>query len=293
LGAGLPQKSAAPLPADKPAAAAVSHAPERATFFRGAVLKLGSLFHRKMSANDSNHPVIKQADAQSARIVRLELGESTLLAEATQDVNKETVRLARALKATGINTNTLTSRISAGRTGASQLPPELTAEVTDDTFGAGVAEAATAMGKLRDVVNSLNAVPLISPTELGNVSSGFGSRIDPFNEQTAFHSGIDFSGPKGSDVRATAPGVVVFAGARGDYGNTVEVDHGYGIRTRYGHLSKIVAQLGSPVDKGTVIGRLGSTGRSTGPHVHYEVWYDDAVRDPGRFIKAGHDVLKE
>jgi murein DD-endopeptidase MepM/ murein hydrolase activator NlpD len=293
LGAGLPQNSAASIPADKSAAAGVSRAPERATFFRGAVLKLGSLFHRKMSASDSNHPVIKQADAQSARIVRLELGESTLLAEATQDVNKETSRLARALKATGINTNTLTTRISAGRSGASPLPAELSAEVTDDAFGAGIAEAATAMGKLHDVVSALNAVPLISPTELGSVSSGFGARVDPFNEQTAFHSGIDFSGPKGSDVRATAPGVVVFAGARGDYGNTVEVDHGYGIRTRYGHLSKIVAQLGSPVDKGTVIGRLGSTGRSTGPHVHYEVWYDDAARDPGRFIKAGHDVLKE
>jgi murein DD-endopeptidase MepM/ murein hydrolase activator NlpD len=71
------------------------------------------------------------------------------------------------------------------------------------------------------------------------------------------------------------------------------VDHGYGVRTRYGHLSKILAQVGSPVDRGTIVGRLGSTGRSTGPHVHYEVWYDDAVRDPGRFIKAGHDVFKE
>jgi murein DD-endopeptidase MepM/ murein hydrolase activator NlpD len=294
LGAGLPQKSAASLPADESAVSGVSRAPERATFFRGAVLKLGALFHRKMSANDSNHPVIRQADAQSARIVRLELGESTLLAEATQDVNKEVSRLSRALKATGINTNTLTDRIAAARGDAGrQIPVELSADVADDAFGAGIADAATAMGKLHDVVNALNTVPLISPTELGSVSSGFGARVDPFNEQTAFHSGVDFSGPKGSDVRATAPGVVVFAGARGDYGNTVEVDHGYGIRTRYAHLSRIVAQVGTPVDKGTVIGRLGSTGRSTGPHVHYEVWYDDAVRDPGRFIKAGHDVLKE
>jgi murein DD-endopeptidase MepM/ murein hydrolase activator NlpD len=149
------------------------------------------------------------------------------------------------------------------------------------------------MGKLHDVVATLNAIPLMTPTELGSMSSAFGARLDPFNEELAFHTGIDFSGPKGSDVRVTAPGIVVFAGPRGDYGNTVEVDHGYGVRTRYGHLSKILAQIGSPVDRGTIVGRLGSTGRSTGPHVHYEVWYDDAVRDPGRFIKAGHDVFKE
>ena len=85
----------------------------------------------------------------------------------------------------------------------------------------------------------------------------------------------------------------MFAGSRGDYGNTVEIDHGYGIRTRYGHLAKIVAVAGTEIDKGSVIGRLGSTGRSTGPHVHYEVWYDRAVRDPEKFIKAGRDVLKE
>jgi murein DD-endopeptidase MepM/ murein hydrolase activator NlpD len=156
-----------------------------------------------------------------------------------------------------------------------------------------VADAAGAMGKLDDVVRALHAVPLIAPTETPSVSSGFGARIDPFNEQLAFHSGVDLSGPKGADVRATGSGVVVFAGSRGAYGNTVEIDHGYGIRTRYGHLAKIVAVPGTQVDKGAVIGRLGSTGRSTGPHVHYEVWYDRDVRDPEKFIKAGRDVLKE
>jgi murein DD-endopeptidase MepM/ murein hydrolase activator NlpD len=286
-------ESAAPPPAAESAAPPpVFHTTQRTTFFRGAVLKLGSLFHRKISTNESNHPVVKQANAQSARIVRLEIGESTLLAEATQDVNKETARLSRALKGTGINTASLTKRVLAGQAATAQIP-EFSTEAMDDAFGAGVSEAAAAMGKLHDVVATLNAIPLISPTQVGSVSSGFGARVDPFNEQLAFHSGVDFSGPKGSDVRVTAPGIVVFAGPRGDYGNTVEVDHGYGVRTRYGHLSKIVAQVGSPVERGAIVGRLGSTGRSTGPHVHYEVWYDEAARDPGRFIKAGQDVFKE
>jgi murein DD-endopeptidase MepM/ murein hydrolase activator NlpD len=287
------QDSSTQTPAEKPAASSTSHAPERATFFRGAVMKLGSLFHHRVSASASD-PVIKQADAQSARIVKLGLGESTLLAEATQDVSKEASRLSRVLNATGIDSKTLAKRMStAGASTDNRIPVELSSDVTDDAFGAGIADAAAAMGKLHDVVNTLTAIPLIAPTELGSVSSGFGARVDPFNEQLAFHSGIDFSGPKGSDVYATAPGIVVFAGPKGDYGNTVEVDHGYGVRTRYGHLSKILAQVGNPVAKGAVVGKLGSTGRSTGPHVHYEIWYDDAVKDPGRFIKAGHDVLKE
>ena len=85
----------------------------------------------------------------------------------------------------------------------------------------------------------------------------------------------------------------MFAGPRGAYGNTVEIDHGYGIRTRYGHLSKISVPLGLELERGAIIGKVGSTGRSTGPHVHYEVWYDNAVRDPGKFIKAGRNVRKE
>ena len=122
-------------------------------------------------------------------------------------------------------------------------------------------------------------------------TSGFGARIDPFTGRYAFHPGIDFAGPWGAPVHATAPGTVVFAGNRGGYGNMVEIDHGFGIHTRYGHLSAITVQVGAQVDKGAAIGRVGSTGRSTGPHVHYEVWYDDVVRNPSNFIEAGRHVL--
>jgi murein DD-endopeptidase MepM/ murein hydrolase activator NlpD len=268
--------------------------PAHPTFLKGAMQRLGALFHRRISTNAPNHPILKEADAQSARIVKLELTESSLLAEATQDVTKQTARLSRLLRSTGIDTKSLIGRLPRNQAqGGPLLPLTLSSDEMEDSFGTGAAEAATAMGKLEEVVRALNAVPLVSPTETGSVSSGFGARLDPFNEQLAFHSGVDLSGPKGAEVRATASGVVVFAGRRGDYGNTVEIDHGYGIRTRYGHLAKIEAQLGTQVDKGAIIGRLGSTGRSTGPHVHYEVWYDQTVRDPEKFIKVGRDVLKE
>jgi murein DD-endopeptidase MepM/ murein hydrolase activator NlpD len=137
-------------------------------------------------------------------------------------------------------------------------------------------------------------VPLampVSSTAGFDKSSGFGARIDPFTGRYAFHPGIDFAGPWGSVVHATAPGTVVFAGNRGGYGNMVEIDHGYGIHTRYGHLSAITVRVGARIGKGAGLGRVGSTGRSTGPHVHYEVWYDDVVKNPNNFIEAGRHVL--
>ena len=136
-------------------------------------------------------------------------------------------------------------------------------------------------------------VPLAPPVSSASFdkSSGFGPRVDPFTRRYAFHSGVDFAGPWGSVVHSTAPGVVVFAGNRGGYGNMVEVDHGFGIHTRYGHLSTIGVRMGMRVEKGANLGRVGSTGRSTGPHVHYEVWYDDVAKNPINFIEAGRHVL--
>jgi murein DD-endopeptidase MepM/ murein hydrolase activator NlpD len=118
-------------------------------------------------------------------------------------------------------------------------------------------------------------------------TSGFGSRIDPFLGRPAFHTGIDFREAPGAPVFATAPGVVVSAGSNGGYGLMVELDHGNGISTRYAHLSAITVSEGQTVPARHVIGRVGSTGRSTGPHLHYEVRVDDDAVDPSRFLRAG------
>jgi murein DD-endopeptidase MepM/ murein hydrolase activator NlpD len=152
-----------------------------------------------------------------------------------------------------------------------------------------------ALEDLRDVVKAMRVVPITLPISGPGFeqSSPFGARIDPFTRHYAFHPGLDFAGPWGSIVHSTAPGKVVFAGPRGGYGNCVEIDHGYGFKTRYGHLRSILVQVGDRVVKGSAIGRLGSTGRSTGPHVHYEVWFDNTVRDPSRFLRAGRYVLEE
>ena len=135
---------------------------------------------------------------------------------------------------------------------------------------------------------ALTAVPVRKPV-VGSVdmSSPFGVRTDPFLGRPAMHTGIDLRGDYGEPVHATATGRVSFAGREGGYGNMVEVDHGNGLATRYGHLSEIDVKVGQSVRIGQVIGKIGSTGRSTGPHLHYETRVRGDAVDPQKFLRAG------
>jgi murein DD-endopeptidase MepM/ murein hydrolase activator NlpD len=140
-------------------------------------------------------------------------------------------------------------------------------------------------GLLHDAVSRL---PLMRPMPAGHrITSPFGSRPDPFFHRYAMHTGTDFRARAGTPVPATAPGVVTVAAYTGGYGNMVEIDHGNGIVTRYGHMSEISVAVGDKLHKGDIVGRVGSTGRSTGPHLHYEVRVDGEPVDPMRFIKPG------
>jgi murein DD-endopeptidase MepM/ murein hydrolase activator NlpD len=112
-------------------------------------------------------------------------------------------------------------------------------------------------------------------------------RMDPFLGRPAVHTGIDLRGETGEPVRATATGHVTIAGREGGYGNMVEINHGNGLATRYGHLSQINVKIGQVVRIGEVVGRIGSTGRSTGPHLHYETRINGDAVDPQKFLRAG------
>lgn len=122
------------------------------------------------------------------------------------------------------------------------------------------------------------------PVNTGYISSYFGYRTDPFHGNTTWHKGIDFSAPAGSDVLATAAGVVTFAGVKDGYGNVVELGHGDGLSTRYAHNAKLAVKVGELVRKGQVIAKVGSTGRSTAPHVHYEVQRDGLFLNPAKYL---------
>ena len=135
---------------------------------------------------------------------------------------------------------------------------------------------------------TLVAVPVGKPV-IGEVdmSSPFGIRMDPFLGRPAVHTGIDLRGDVGEPVRATATGHVTVAGRKGGYGNMVEISHGNGLVTRYGHLSVITVKIGQIVRIGEVVGKIGSTGRSTGPHLHYETRINGEAVDPQKFLRAG------
>jgi murein DD-endopeptidase MepM/ murein hydrolase activator NlpD len=163
-----------------------------------------------------------------------------------------------------------------------RLPP------ASDTFARALTRVAIARAQAQDVSSALTFVPLRAPLpgEL-DVSSPFGVRIDPFLHQPAMHTGMDLRGNLGDPVHATAAGKVVKAGWEGGYGQMVEIDHGEGLSTRYGHLSEIDVTVGQKVRIGQVIGRLGSTGRSTGPHLHYETRINGEAVNPAKFLAAG------
>ena len=146
----------------------------------------------------------------------------------------------------------------------------------------------TARAQIERLNRTLTLVPYRKPV-IGEIelSSGFGVRSDPFLGRPAMHTGLDFRASSGDPVRVTANGTVASAGWSGGYGRMVEVDHGNGLATRYGHLSEILVKVGEGVKIGQVIGAVGSTGRSTGPHLHYETRIDGEAVDPQKFLRAG------
>jgi murein DD-endopeptidase MepM/ murein hydrolase activator NlpD len=135
-----------------------------------------------------------------------------------------------------------------------------------------------------------NSAPNLWPVE-GQVTASFGERIDPFNGEGAFHSGVDIGSTYGAPVIAPADGVVVFSDQLGGYGRAIKIDHGHGISTRYGHLSGFAVTAGQAVHRGDVIGFIGSSGRSTGPHLHYEVRINDTPVNPYKYLRitVAHD----
>lgn len=140
------------------------------------------------------------------------------------------------------------------------------------------------------VTSIAKKLPLGSPVPGAKVSSYYGPRIDPFNGRTAMHGGIDFRAATGTPVLATGEGVVTKAKRIGGYGKVVEVRHKNGYTTRYAHLSRIHVKVGQRIRKGKIVGKVGSTGRSTGPHLHYEVRRSDKTRNPSKYIKVGNKI---
>ena len=148
------------------------------------------------------------------------------------------------------------------------------------------------LDELERLRHAVSRLPLTVPLDTYAVSSSFGRRRDPINDNMARHEGLDLIAPLRSPIHATAPGVVTFAGQNGRYGNFVEIDHGAGLRTRFGHLGKVMVRRGQKVEFRRKIALLGNTGRSTGAHLHYEVRVNGKPKNPMNFIEAGRYVFQ-
>ena len=210
------------------------------------------------------------ADGPLARVEEAQLAQAALIARAL-DVRYQTT--AEELKKLGLTT----SRVAA--VGG----PFESAGKADPTFK----QLFNSWKKLDTLQDGAIAVPSDKPVKMGAFTSGYGVRSDPFQGRSAMHAGIDLSGAVGTPIYATADGIITTAGYNsGGYGNLIKIDHGRGIETRYGHLSKMSVYAGQRVKRGDFIGRMGSTGRSTGSHLHYEVRIDGRAVNPVPFMKS-------
>ena len=236
------------------------------------------------ATEQSTTPAAGGAPDRISQLRIIEQRQLRLVAAMTVAINARSARAEAALSAVGIRAGSTANQggpfIPAGRR-------ELRAPRSPAFIA--LAHAVAHMELVEQLVLS---IPSTLPADGMNLSSGFGYRRDPFNGGGAMHNGLDFKGAHGSIIRAASAGRVSFVGRQSGYGNTVEVDHGHGMMTRYAHMSGFTAQLGQAVAPGTPIGRMGSTGRSTGTHLHFEVRVGGRAVNPRRFLEANPDVLE-
>lgn len=253
-------------------------------------------------AREALTPAINRALAHNTnasprrRVEMVRIGQEQLLEAADAFAKSRADRLRLAFRMAGLPPSSFVDRGGAlgGPLIESKDPRALAAVLdVDDDFAMRIQRAAQDVADTHALSEALDDLPLGQPTRQTQRSSGFGVRLDPFTHRPAYHAGLDFTGGYATPIYSTGPGVVSFTGVRSGYGNVVEIDHGQGLKTRYAHLSKMLVRPGQRVAVGQRIAAMGSTGRSTGTHLHYEVWVNGRAQNPGRFLKAGQYVLQD
>ncbi|MBR1220357.1 M23 family metallopeptidase [Bradyrhizobium sp. U87765 SZCCT0131] len=246
-------------------------------------------------ANVTAQPIqLAKAQGLDTTLVRLQTSldqvETRQLAtlNAVEDQYESRIRRMRGVFSDlGLDLNQMQGAAPKGGIGGPFVPVKPPSKDAD-TFDRQLYRISVTRAQIDRLNRTLALVPYRKPV-LGEVefSSGFGVRTDPFLGRPAMHTGLDFRASMGDPVRATANGRVDNAGWSGGYGRMIEIDHGNGLATRYGHLSEIKVKIGDVVKIGQIIGAVGSTGRSTGPHLHYETRIDGDAVDPQKFLRAG------
>ena len=223
-------------------------------------------------------------------LARLEARQEDFATRLLTAVNERAAKAEGAVAKLGMNPAALVRNAAAGRGGP--FIPYRGGKGRASSLGKSFAALESALFRMEVLERTLVAIPSGQPANVLMLSSSFGYRSDPFTGAGAMHSGLDFPGPMGTPILAAAPGRVVYVGQKSGYGNVVEVDHGQGILTRYAHLSGFTSKIGAQVAAGEQIAKMGSTGRSTGSHLHFEVRLNGVAVNPRRFLEAKADVLE-
>jgi murein DD-endopeptidase MepM/ murein hydrolase activator NlpD len=260
--------------------------------------QLSAALNDREHATERGMKLGERVEVLHGKLADLRDTQTELLGRLAETSQTESERLTKILASTGVNVERLLA--AQGGASAAQGGPFEAAErsangnktTPDETLELALAEAGGHLDRLEGLRKTIRSVPLIAPLDAYYVSSSYGKRKDPINGQVAMHRGLDFGARYRSPVFATAPGIVKYAGWKGLYGRFVEIDHGNGISTRYGHLRRIHVKRGQEVDFRDKIAEMGNSGRSTGTHLHYEIVVDGDTVDPMKFLKAGKDVFK-
>ncbi len=294
--------------------AKIESAEERVANYRGSIDEVTKDLERRQKMLESLSEQYLDADAVPASKVGATVTEEDKAVKTISALVPEAAGLAR-IEARQIRFAELMTGVALARTKKAEAairqfglnPDVLARQATsaqggpfESFFGSSKKDVrdprftklAASLGRMDAMERALAAIPTSMPAAVMLMSSGFGYRSDPFTGGGAMHNGLDFKGPVGTPILAAAEGKVTAAGHHGGYGNTIEITHPNGLLTRYAHLSGFNVSLGQRVGRGVQIARMGSTGRSTGSHLHFEVRLNGQAINPRKFLEANSDVLE-
>ncbi|MCE2729855.1 M23 family metallopeptidase [Sphingorhabdus sp.] len=243
----------------------------------------------KPATEDQTVKTISAVVPEAAGLARVEVRQIQFAEKMTKVALARTAKAEAAIRQFGLNPDVLARQARNAQGGVFEpFFGSTKKDVRDPRF----LKLAASLSRMDAMERALAAIPTSMPAAVMMMSSGFGFRSDPFTGGGAMHAGLDFKGPVGTPILSAAEGRVTFAGFNGGYGKTVEITHANGLLTRYAHLSGLNVARGQMVHRGLQIGRMGSTGRSTGSHLHFEVRLNGRAINPRKFLEANPDVLK-
>jgi murein DD-endopeptidase MepM/ murein hydrolase activator NlpD len=228
---------------------------------------------------------------EAAGLARVEARQLAFVERLTRLADRRAAESAKAIRAVGLNPDSMLRSLEDR---SAQGGPLIAFSASrDSAIDPRFQRLGLSLARMSTLERGLAGIPSYLPANLEFISSGFGYRADPFTGSGAFHAGLDFRGPYGAPIYAAANGRISFVGVRQGYGNCIEIDHGNGLLTRYAHMSAFAARLGQSVSPGDVIGAIGNSGRSTGPHLHFEVRINDQPVNPRPFLEARAHVFQK